>query len=311
MSSPVVSIVTSTYNRSNVLRLAIESALAQTFTDWEMLVIGDACTDDTEAVVRSFEDPRLSFVNLPVNTGDQSIPNSEGARMARGRYIALLNHDDLWLPRHLSVCLEAIEGGGIDFVWTLNLAIQRDGSPILLGASESGRFDPFLVAVPASGWMFRREIFEAAGPWTPAGRLHMPPSQEWLFRVWKQGARMLGIEQVTVISIQSGSREGSYSRRLVDENAECARLLRDDPDFIQRLMTRALVKGAAGDARPRVIRHLVSAAKNLIKRLVIAAGIHPLTAAYAIRHRRRGGFIDSLRRRRGLPPLQGHGEKNV
>ena len=55
------------YNRSNVLRFAIETVLAQTLEDWELWVIGDACTDDTEDVVASFGDERLHFVNLEQN----------------------------------------------------------------------------------------------------------------------------------------------------------------------------------------------------------------------------------------------------
>src|SRR3954447_7291706 len=71
MESPAVSIVVATYNRSNVLELAIASVVAQTFTDWERLVVGDACTDDSEQVVESFGDPRIRWENLPVNHGDQ------------------------------------------------------------------------------------------------------------------------------------------------------------------------------------------------------------------------------------------------
>src|SRR3954454_6675325 len=95
MESPAVSIVVATYNRSNVLELAIASALAQTFEDWEMLVVGDACTDDSEQVVKSFGDDRIGWTILPVNYGDQSIPNTHGVERSTGRYVAFLNHDDL------------------------------------------------------------------------------------------------------------------------------------------------------------------------------------------------------------------------
>ena len=96
MGTPTVSVVVATYNRANVLRFSIEAALRSSASDWEMIVVGDACTDHTADVVASFDDPRISFVNLPVNAGEQSIPNNEGVRRARGRYVAFLNHDDLW-----------------------------------------------------------------------------------------------------------------------------------------------------------------------------------------------------------------------
>ncbi|HHX98562.1 MAG TPA: glycosyltransferase, partial [Lentisphaerae bacterium] len=75
MTFPEVSIITSTYNRSAVLRRAIESVRAQRdFDNWEMCVVGDCTPDDSEAVVASFGDPRLRFYNLPV----KSPPGSHG-----------------------------------------------------------------------------------------------------------------------------------------------------------------------------------------------------------------------------------------
>src|SRR5689334_3630760 len=91
VEQPSVSIIIATYNRANVLRYAIESVRWQTCTDWELWVVGDACTDDTEQVVRSFEDPRIHFLNLPKNVGDQSGPNNEGVRRSRGKFLAYLN----------------------------------------------------------------------------------------------------------------------------------------------------------------------------------------------------------------------------
>ncbi len=111
--------IIATYNRSDVLALAIESVLQQSLRDWEMWVIGDACTDDTEDVVKSFDDPRMSFENLPVNVGEQSGPNNAGAQRARGRYVAYLNHDDLWTPDHLEAAAGELDVSGADLVFSL------------------------------------------------------------------------------------------------------------------------------------------------------------------------------------------------
>src|SRR5215216_5001189 len=98
---PLVSVVTATYNYSSVLKYAIQSVLWQTYQNFELWVIGDACTDDSEAVVASFGDSRIHWVNLPENSGNQAVPNNEGIARARGKYIAYLGHDDLWYPNHL------------------------------------------------------------------------------------------------------------------------------------------------------------------------------------------------------------------
>ncbi|MBP7829435.1 MAG: glycosyltransferase [Kiritimatiellae bacterium] len=109
---PLVSIITSTYNRATMVRRAIESVRAQTFGDWEHIIVGDCTPDDTESVVRSFNDPRLRFYNLP----EKSPPGSHGAiaknhgiqRMARGEYIAYLDDDDRYLPRFLDVMMGSL-----------------------------------------------------------------------------------------------------------------------------------------------------------------------------------------------------------
>jgi len=67
-----VTVLLPTYNWSNVLRYAIASVLRQTFTDFELLVIGDGCTDDSEAVTAEAGDPRVRWINLPANSGHQS-----------------------------------------------------------------------------------------------------------------------------------------------------------------------------------------------------------------------------------------------
>ena len=100
--APRVTVIMATYNWSAVLPYSIGSVLRQTFTDFELLVIGDGCTDDSEQVVTSIGDPRVHWINLPRNTRHQSGPNNEGLARARGEFIAYLGHDDLWLPHHLA-----------------------------------------------------------------------------------------------------------------------------------------------------------------------------------------------------------------
>jgi glycosyltransferase involved in cell wall biosynthesis len=98
---PRVTVIVPTYNWSTVLPYPIGSVLRQSFTDFEVLVVGDGCTDDSEQVVTAVTDPRVRWINLPVNDGHQSAANNEGLRQSRGSIIAYLGHDDLRLPHHL------------------------------------------------------------------------------------------------------------------------------------------------------------------------------------------------------------------
>jgi Glycosyl transferase family 2 len=174
---PLVSVVTATFNRSRAVRCAAESVRAQTLTDWEQWVIGDACTDDTADVVAGFGDPRVRFHNLPENVGEQSGPNNEGLKRARGRYLAMLNHDDLWLPDHLELAVAALEASGADLVFTMALQVEREGHYVLHNWAPGRRYLPELF-IPASSWVFRRELFERIGGWRPVQTIRNFPSQE-------------------------------------------------------------------------------------------------------------------------------------
>src|SRR5271165_5029173 len=103
--APAISVVVATYNSAATLRSAIASIVAQDWRDFEAWIIGDACSDNSEEVVHSFNDPRLRWRNLADNSGSQSAPNNEGLRLSRGRFVAYLGHDDLWFPWHLSSLL--------------------------------------------------------------------------------------------------------------------------------------------------------------------------------------------------------------
>src|ERR687884_10042 len=110
-SPPQVTVIIPTYNWSSVLPYSIGSVLRQTYSDFEVLVVGDGCTDDSESVVGAINDARVRWIDLPVNTGHQSGPNNEGLRQARGEIIAYLGHDDLWLPHHLECMVAALDAG--------------------------------------------------------------------------------------------------------------------------------------------------------------------------------------------------------
>lgn len=306
--SPTVSIVTATYNRANVLRFTIESVRAQTFGDWELIVAGDACTDETEEVVRSCDDPRIRFFNRAVNSGEQATPNNDGVRLACGKYLAFVNHDDLWSPDHLAVCLGAIERTNADLVWTLTVAIDHDGSAHLAGASAGDAFEPYVIAAPASSWLMRREVALAVGPWRPAREIYLPPSQEWLHRAWKSGRVLRPLKVPTVLAVLSGSRKRSYAERPSGENEQYAARLAADPHLLLRMTAEIAARDAAAGRDLSIYRHLGRAFRNAIRRICVALQIHPAAVLYAAKYRRRGGFLDSLRKIRGLPPLPRPGD---
>ena len=309
--TPKLSIVIATYNRSRVLRHAIWSVVKSTFTDWELIVVGDACTDDTSACVESFADPRIRYVNLAVNCGDQSGPNNHGISLARGRYIAFLNHDDLYLPDHLATCVTALDSGGADLVWVpcavagVRGDAETGGAPCtfsLAGVPAVHGYTPFAFYC-ASSWVFRRELAERVGPWPRVDRLFVTTSQAWLFRAWRAGAALQFLPKVGVILVWSGSRAGSYAQRESPEHDALVRWMMSDPLARERIFEEAAVSAAMRQVSTVYHEPWKNAARSILHPILtflVRAGVHPSSLHHAVRYGRRGGFMRWHRRMTGI-----------
>jgi glycosyltransferase involved in cell wall biosynthesis len=105
---PIVSVIIPTYDRADVLPRAIDSALDQTLSDVEVVVVDDASSDDTESVVTSYDDPRVTYLAHATNRGGSAARNT-GIEAATGDYIALLDSDDEWAPTKLERQVETLE----------------------------------------------------------------------------------------------------------------------------------------------------------------------------------------------------------
>ncbi len=108
MDSPRVSVIIPTYNRAHLIDRALSSVFRQTIQDFEILVIDDASTDDTEAVVRRIADARVRYIRHSANKKAAAARNT-GVASAQGVYVAFLDSDDEWLPNKLEVQLAVFE----------------------------------------------------------------------------------------------------------------------------------------------------------------------------------------------------------
>lgn len=104
--SASVSVIIATYNRSALLRETLQSVLAQTVEPLEILVADDGSTDDTAGMLREFGD-RVTHLPLP-HRGQPAAPRNVAVAKARGDWLALVDHDDLWLPEKLQWQLSGI-----------------------------------------------------------------------------------------------------------------------------------------------------------------------------------------------------------
>ena len=111
VATPTVSVIVPTYNRPEMLREALRSILAQTFRDFEIVVVNDHGVDVQEVIAELDHEGRISYVRHAVNRGLAAARNS-GLGVARGRYVAYLDDDDRFYPEHLATLLAAVRDGG-------------------------------------------------------------------------------------------------------------------------------------------------------------------------------------------------------
>jgi GT2 family glycosyltransferase len=107
-SAPVVSVLMTTWNGAAFIAASVRSVLAQSYGDFELIVVDDASTDATPAVLAGFTDPRLRVLRLQANRGVVGARNA-GFQLVRGRYVAMLDHDDVSRPERLArqvACLD-------------------------------------------------------------------------------------------------------------------------------------------------------------------------------------------------------------
>jgi len=107
--NPFFTIVTASYNRAYIIEKPIRSVLNQSFGDFEHIIVDDGSTDNTEKVVKSFNDGRLVYIKLPQSSGGPCKPRNVGLGAARGQYVIILDSDDQLDKDTLTVYKEWIE----------------------------------------------------------------------------------------------------------------------------------------------------------------------------------------------------------
>jgi glycosyltransferase involved in cell wall biosynthesis len=148
-----VSVIIPTYNRANLIARSIESALNQTYRDFEILIVDDGSTDATfDAVSPFLKHPHVRYLRHEKNKGHQAARNT-GVKNASGDYIAFLDSDDTWNPQKIELQLDAINKRGADCVVLTGLLIIENGLKTKLLKEYNGYVYPKMLAAdgPASG----------------------------------------------------------------------------------------------------------------------------------------------------------------
>ena len=187
-------IITTHAKRSKLCKKAIKSVLAQTYQDFELIVVDDASVDDTEAMVKSFKDKRIRYFKLKRSRKKQAVPKNKGTREAVGEYIAYLDSDNTYRPDHLQVLLSALKGGQHQIAY-------GDRWMHVGKKQEIGYFNDYNLGsllernfIDTSDALIKREAMEYIGGWDERYKRF----SDWnlYLRMGKAGFRFIRVPQV-------------------------------------------------------------------------------------------------------------------
>ena len=225
-SKALVTIIVATYNRPDALATCLRTVLLQTVKNWKLIVIGDNCDDRTEEVVLSTNDARIEYINLSDRFGEQSGPNSVGIALTDTKYLAFLNHDDVWLSNHLEYGINILENNDVDFFIggaAYSRFIEYVDKDIVIHVDEINTSSRSPVKIfnhavsqcePASSWIIETTKAKEIGYWKYFAETHRAPISDYFLRAWRQNCKFYFSKDVTVWAVVTHYRndvEQAYS----------------------------------------------------------------------------------------------------
>ena len=125
---PLVSVIMPAYNAEEYISEAVQSVMAQTYTNWELLILDDCSTDGTADKARCFSDldSRITLYSNPKNMG-VALTRNKGMALAKGSWVALLDSDDIWHKDKLEKQLVAAENTGADIIYCSYSLMDKNG----------------------------------------------------------------------------------------------------------------------------------------------------------------------------------------
>lgn len=213
--APTFTVVVATYERGAAIAPTLRSVAGQALADLEVLVVSDGPAAPGLAEAVAAQDERFTLLELPERTRSQSGPNNLGWSRARGRYVAYLGHDDIWLPDHLASLAAALEPGEAQVAVAGCLFVGARGGEAQT-TSVSGLFDPgdpdagSRYFFPPSSVAHVRDLPAAAGGWPEPTTSRLPVDDAFQQRQVGAGCRFTSTGRISVLKFASAARYLSY-----------------------------------------------------------------------------------------------------
>ncbi|RLA83871.1 MAG: glycosyltransferase family 2 protein [Epsilonproteobacteria bacterium] len=142
----MISIITPSYKSEKFISKTIESVLSQTYKDWEMIIVDDMSPDNANKIIEEYikKDNRIKFIKLEKNTGP-AIARNRAIEEAKGRYIAFLDADDVWMPEKLEKQIDFMNKFNLDLTYSsYNLQDEMDNDLGLFITKENISYESLL-----------------------------------------------------------------------------------------------------------------------------------------------------------------------
>lgn len=183
------------YNTEDFIGITLDSVLNQTYHNWEVIIIDDCSTDNTANVVKSYmtRDPRIRYHKLEKNSG-AAVARNKALELAKGKYMAFLDSDDIWFPEKLTTQIKFMEQNGFHFTCTSYTKIDEQGTSLnrIISAKNKSDYNGILKTCPGNSTVIYNANY--------VGKTKIPDIKKrndyvmWL-KVIKKAKKLYGIKQ--------------------------------------------------------------------------------------------------------------------
>ncbi len=245
-SSPLVSVIVATFNWSAALKQTVISILNQDYQNFELLIVGDCCTDDSEQIVKEFKDSRIKWINLETNCGSQFGPNNQGLKIAKGKYVAYVNHDDIWLNNHLSWSVYQLEKYESGLSISNCIALGPPDSNIF--RITNNKFDKMNGSwTPPSSVVHRLDAIKTIGYWKDFRETNFPIDTEFISRFFSYSIGIIEVPTITVVKYPAAWKIDSYKLKESFQQIELNERLSRDKFYIAKQLIRFWISRRKGN----------------------------------------------------------------
>ena len=177
----LVSIITPAYNSAKYIAETLDSVISQTYPNWEMLITDDCSTDNTRDIIRQYaeKDPRIKLICLEKNSG-AGVARNTSIAASSGRFIAMLDSDDIWLPNKLEIQLQRMISNNVKASYASTYTMTEDG--FIDGIYVAFKFQDYKNTIKGDRMGSNTFMYDTQG----IGKIYMPlirKRQDWAWKI--------------------------------------------------------------------------------------------------------------------------------